>query len=242
MKNIGIWKIIFIMTGLLFLSLLLITMLNFYKIEKNCLEIHKSIVKVEAEKLKNSIEAGLDLGIQLNEMKNIKSYILNAIKTEESIKNIEIFDEQGNLCFCSGKKEIKSNKNIEKIEKIKFSKNKNGGNFIIPFKNNLELYSGVGIISYSTSNIRKILNKTFVYQMKIVSLVFLVSFIFLSFSIFLIFRKSIEKIDEFENLMGEELEENIEGGIEVSYNNFRKKYFEDLKELENMGEENKNDK
>ena len=54
-------------------------------------------------------------------------------------------------------------------------------------------------------------------------------------------QETLKLFDEFEELMGEELKEDVEGEIEASYNHFRKKYFENLKKMKNIISSDKNE-
>lgn len=95
------FKISVILIIILFFSLTLNALLNFFNFEKTYRDLVSSRFHVAGKDLRGTIEYQLNLGLSLPEMKNVQSQADELKKKDVTIAAIEICDERGRILFAT---------------------------------------------------------------------------------------------------------------------------------------------
>ena len=186
------FKISIILIMILFFSLLLNSFLNFFNFEKTYKDLVCSRFFIAGKDLKNIIEYQLNLGLYLQELKNIQELIDEIKSKDKSITAIEVFDENGNILFDTEMNKIgtRVNENIlsgaKKIVKIK-GKNASEekpvtvmdsgqGIIILPVTNTYDIRVGSIALAYPEYIVTKPVGRILFY----LAVAFVVSFLLFS--------------------------------------------------------------
>lgn len=179
------FKISIILIIILFFSLLLNSFLNFFNFEKTYKDLVCSRFIVAGRDLKNMIEYQLNLGLYLQELKNIQELISEIKSKDKSITAIEVFDENGNILFDTETNKIGTqvNKNIlSGAKKYVKTKGKNAadekpvtvmdsgnGVIILPVTNSYDIRVGSIALAYPEYIVTKPIGRIFIYLVIIFS-------------------------------------------------------------------------
>ena len=96
--NLGMFASIFA------IAIIAVAGLNYLKFEKILSDTQKLIITITAESLKETIIAGLDLGLPLNEFSTLQAAILRSIERERSIIAVKVADIKGTTLIDTRKK------------------------------------------------------------------------------------------------------------------------------------------
>jgi sensor histidine kinase regulating citrate/malate metabolism len=183
------FKISLILIIILFFSLLLNTFLNFFNFEKTYKDLVCSRFIVAARDLKNMIEYQLNLGLYLQELKNVQE-LINEIKARDaSITEVEVFDENGRILFDTRADKIGTqvNKNVlSGAKKYVKAKGKSGsdekpvtvmdsgnGVIILPVTNSYDVRVGSIALAYPEHIVTKPVGRILLYLAVIFAAAFL---------------------------------------------------------------------
>ncbi len=139
-------------------SLVLISLLNYFKYEKTFSALQRSKFEVIARDLKAAAETGMNIGLPLPALKNMQDLITRERRRDEQILNIEIFDTDGTVLYSTRPGGAGAKVSPKLLDALRHAKGKawelnDKDSFLVgvPISNNFGRLSGGLAIRYAKS-------------------------------------------------------------------------------------------
>ncbi len=157
------WNLFAAITTIMACCLALISFLNYCNFEKDLHSFVRSRFMVVGQDLKNTVEYGLNLGLGLQELKNIQQLIVDTKERDTDIADLMVLDQQGTILFHSNPGQVGQQAEADWLQHslphrdgpALHTSNPAGQQTVLPIVNQFNIMVGSLVLSYPSAVINQ---------------------------------------------------------------------------------------